>query len=991
MRLNFRQGIVQHQQPDFIFVNSTTVDLSVIDTPIIIAFADGDKDYLHIEQTPVLNAWTNIAPGIDQWLYWDLDQRTGARTFGVTIHQPFAQPTPPLTLVNDLHWFDTVSNTMLVWNSISARWIHKIRVFACKLDNGALPISVSINSPSSFSGTQIGNTTETFAGQLIFNTQTDRVIKTSDNKFVTTEDQLTVSGVATNQIKLAALVVTAEAQQNLASYTIVKFNGFNSIVHADEFTSSQGILFGIIQQAALVSNFVTVITQGAVTNDSWNWTIPGVNGFLYSDTTGQLTATPTYAAQVPVATVIDKKTILLATPTTTIVNTTVAGPVIGEATAGSQGLVRLNIPPVTPIDPVVVGNNDPRLTDARSALPHTHLSAEITDITTAINAGLSTKVNKAGDTMTGALVLSGPPTLPLHAVTKAYADSLTSTTTPGGTTTNIQVNDAGVLQGTSAFTFDSITGAFNLQPGIKSVAVLPINIYGASSSVSQSSTVDIRGGNGIGTKGGSITIRSGDTAITDATPTVLSLQGGNAIGAATKAVNVVAKAGAGSATADGGDFIALGGNGGLTTAAGMVIIGGGAAGPSGPAGDVLIQRSLSNAPIESGMEIQLKGTGIEFRQFNGVTPLFEIMSNGELQFDGLTSSVGHYLVSDGANGPPAWQQLAVQLSVLTDVGITAPVIGDVLTFNGVTWENSPSTGITFPILAPNSTVTAPSYSFATATNMGLRRVTSAPNGGDTIAVTIGGIDRFFLSPRGMQSFPAVTTGENGLEITNSANTSTGATLEKRMTINSVVTAGPGTVSTKIETTGVDTWATTQVYTGSYDIREYLPSPNVQLSRLLFTGTGAWNVANTGTGTSGQVLTSGGNSAPPSWQSIPVVDAILVNMVNNSGANVTAGTVVYVSGNNQFQLGDADLATSTAIIGLVYDGNIANGATGRIITSGIIHGLGALTPGATYYLSQVPGGFTTVAPTGSGKYVVPIGIALSTTDMKINVLEAKLLP
>ena len=43
-------------------------------------------------------------------------------------------------------------------------------------------------------------------------------------------------------------------------------------------------------------------------------------------------------------------------------------------------------------------------------------------VSSAIQTQLNSKVNKAGDTMTGALTLSGAPTLDLHAATKKYAD-----------------------------------------------------------------------------------------------------------------------------------------------------------------------------------------------------------------------------------------------------------------------------------------------------------------------------------------------------------------------------------------------------------------------------------------------------------------------------------------------------------------------------------------------------------------------------------------
>lgn len=65
--------------------------------------------------------------------------------------------------------------------------------------------------------------------------------------------------------------------------------------------------------------------------------------------------------------------------------------------------------------------------------------------------GDPTKVSKAGDTMTGALVLPGDPTSPLQAVDKAYADSLVSGGVADATTTSKgKVQLAGDLAGTAA-------------------------------------------------------------------------------------------------------------------------------------------------------------------------------------------------------------------------------------------------------------------------------------------------------------------------------------------------------------------------------------------------------------------------------------------------------------------------------------------------------------------------------------------------------------
>jgi hypothetical protein len=62
------------------------------------------------------------------------------------------------------------------------------------------------------------------------------------------------------------------------------------------------------------------------------------------------------------------------------------------------------------------------------------VEAEIGNVSSGSTSGLSLKVAKAGDTMSGALTLSADPTNALHAATKAYVDAQISGVTPGSTT-----------------------------------------------------------------------------------------------------------------------------------------------------------------------------------------------------------------------------------------------------------------------------------------------------------------------------------------------------------------------------------------------------------------------------------------------------------------------------------------------------------------------------------------------------------------------------
>ena len=62
------------------------------------------------------------------------------------------------------------------------------------------------------------------------------------------------------------------------------------------------------------------------------------------------------------------------------------------------------------------------------------VETQIGNVSSGSTSGLSLKVAKSGDTMTGALTLSGAPSSSLHAATKAYVDAQISGVTPGSTT-----------------------------------------------------------------------------------------------------------------------------------------------------------------------------------------------------------------------------------------------------------------------------------------------------------------------------------------------------------------------------------------------------------------------------------------------------------------------------------------------------------------------------------------------------------------------------
>lgn len=434
MRIPFRQGIVLYQHPTFLSVGPTYVSISVIDQPLVVAIASGTTDYLHIETNSVPNAWGPITSGVDQWLYWDLNMRTATRTFGITKVNPAVGAIAPISPANDQHWFDTSNGIMKVWSSSSNRWVERVRVFACKLAGGSSAISMSINSPQ-FQGTQVGFTNPAYVGQILFNAQSRQPLKTPDGKFSTTEDRFAVETLSMSDIKFAALTIQAEAQQNLAPYSIVKFQEFGRVVHADPQTASQVGIYGLVQTGALIGDFVNITIEGLITNPAWDWTAAGINAPLYSDNAGALTTVPVQPGQLPVAMVVGVTSIVLGAPQNKVTVISGSGSV-SPATNSTLGTVKINIPPVDPANPIAVGSNDPRLTDSRTPLTHSH---PITDVV-GLAALLAGYVNKAGDTMLGFLTANADPVNPLHYATKNYVDALGSSavTKSNGDTVTLQ-------------------------------------------------------------------------------------------------------------------------------------------------------------------------------------------------------------------------------------------------------------------------------------------------------------------------------------------------------------------------------------------------------------------------------------------------------------------------------------------------------------------------------------------------------------------------
>jgi len=125
---------------------------------------------------------------------------------------------------------------------------------------------------------------------------------------------------------------------------------------------------------------------------------------------------------------------------------------------------------------------------------------------------------------------------------------------------------------------------------------------------------------------------------------------------------------------------------------------------------------------------------------------------------------------------------------------------------------------------------------------------------------------------------------------------------------------------------------------------------------------------------------------------------VVIVTNGAATAITICQAVYISGENQVQLAQANAAGTTKVCGLVATASITSSGTGSIQTDGILNATtaqwdavtgdtGGLTPGATYYLDAAsPGNITKSPDSSSGNFIMKVGMAFSSTDLEIDISD-----
>ena len=372
MRIDFRQGIITYPiagtTQAFLSASGEYVSLQSANGRTDVAFAHGSENYLLSETSDAPNVWGPLPSNTDCWLYWDIDLRTGVRTFGFTTLQPITSGQQPSPVTNQ-HWFDTTTNTMKV--VVGGQFRIVARVFAAKVANGTFASVATGVGSRVFAGTQVGITTpDVRIGQILFD-DNGSPIRRVDGRLFTTEHEVFIDGSAVNTVKLDAAIIPATAVGVLPKFHVVKFTDFGKINLAG-YADIQESSIAMLTEDLTADQTGVVVVQGYITNPGWNWATVGAP--LWIDGTGRLVdvdphlsnpqAYPT--AKPPIARVFARDSVIF-----------------------DQGL----------------GGIGPR----------------------GLTGYAANAVSRAGDTMTGALILNANPIVALGAATKQYVDTSAAT------------------------------------------------------------------------------------------------------------------------------------------------------------------------------------------------------------------------------------------------------------------------------------------------------------------------------------------------------------------------------------------------------------------------------------------------------------------------------------------------------------------------------------------------------------------------------------
>ena len=291
MNLSFRQGLISFQSGAFLTPSNTNgyIDLSVTPTPFIGTIAHGSSDYLIRFDATVAPAWGPLQPGLDNYLFLELNLITGAITHGITTREPISSTVEPTVgIVAGQMWFDLTEKVFKVRSNDNTKWIVSPRLVVGYAENG------STNGIQMYSaGTRVGLNEQGRPGYFMLDSQL-RPLRTSTGELLTQATPVRVKttvGTAGVLAEPMNTFIPARADQPIPALRLVYFSGSDSIslASSDPSLTSLKTPVGIVQHALATNEVGTVVQNGVITSDQFNWASTEIGKPLYCGFAGEIT------------------------------------------------------------------------------------------------------------------------------------------------------------------------------------------------------------------------------------------------------------------------------------------------------------------------------------------------------------------------------------------------------------------------------------------------------------------------------------------------------------------------------------------------------------------------------------------------------------------------------------------------------------------------------------------------------------------------------
>ena len=427
---------------------------------------------------------------------------------------------------------------------------------------------------------------------------------------------------------------------------------------------------------------------------------------------------------------------------------------------------------------------------------------------------------------------------------------------PGGADTQIQFNDAGSFGGSSKLTFNKTTGAFIMNVGsVAAPGDVSLSLGNPSGSGVSGGSFAVYGGNHAGGAGspGNMSLIAGVATAGDVVGGQVILSSGGGFGNGYGGpITVTAGNGGQSSGGDGGNITMNAGNAGSTSTAGggsLYLLAGntGNSSTSTTGGNIRLDAGKSNSGSSNGGIISFRTGSV------ALTERFRISYDGAWGLAGANYGTnGQVLTSNGTGSAPTWAASSGSPGSPT---------------NSVQYNNSGSfAGMNDVVYNGDQSLT-----FGTGA-IGFRLKTNV-NAGNSTTLTIQPGDSTAGSPGSLFLYGS-SQGTNGqtagrVEITGGNGVSATA-IAGNLYLAGGYTTGSGSAGSATLAGGQSTSGTH----GDSILATYHASTSQLRYRLRVDQAGAWYIGATGAygsgesaGTTGQVLTSNGTSASPTWQEV----------------------------------------------------------------------------------------------------------------------------